>query len=100
MATGAVTLEPQLPPVTPSADLDSDSLPSAQELRYAGVALPELQLNLHVYDPAPAHRSVLLNGQRMREGEYTGNGVKVERITPAGVVLEAGGRRFRLDAGG
>lgn len=79
---------------------DFDRLPRLDELRAAGVALPELQLNLHVYDPAPAYRSVLLNGHRLREGEFTPNGVKVEGITPMGVVLEAAGRRFRLDVGG
>lgn len=83
----------------PQAPLDTGNLPSAQELRLAGVPLPELQLNLHVYDPAPTHRSVLLNGQRLREGEYTPDGVKLERVTPTGTVLEAGGRRFRLDVG-
>lgn len=79
---------------------DDFSLPTVPELLAAGVSLPELHLNLHVYDPAPAYRSVLLNGNRLREGEYTPDGVKVERITPQAVVLEAGGRRFRLDAGG
>lgn len=100
-------LPPDLPanaPVAPRGyappPSDTDTLPTLDELRYAGVSLPELQLNLHIYDPAPSHRSVLLNGQRLREGEYSPNGVKVESITPAGVVLEAGGRRFRLETGG
>jgi general secretion pathway protein B len=83
------------PALTPE---DESDLPSMLELRAAGVALPELQLNLHIYDPAPLHRSVLLNGQRMREGEFTPDGVKVERITPQAVVLEASGRRFRINA--
>lgn len=92
---------PRAPPraVAPAparTSIDEDRLPGIHELRAAGVALPELQLNLLVYDPAPAERAVLLNGQRAREGEYLPNGVKVERITPEGVVLEAGGRRFRL----
>jgi general secretion pathway protein B len=78
---------------------DEEQLPSMQELRNAGVPLPELALNLHVYTPSPAGRSVLLNGQRAREGEYLPNGVKVERITPTAVILEASGRRFRLVAG-
>lgn len=88
------------PPVQESGTADSDALPTLEELRYAGITLPDLQLDLHIYDPAPGRRSVLLNSQRLREGDYTSNGVKLERITPAGVVLEAGGRRFRLDAGG
>jgi general secretion pathway protein B len=86
-----------VPAPVPRASLDVDSLPRLHELRAAGIALPDLQLHLHAYDPAPSHRSVLLNGHRLREGEYTPDGVKVERITPAGAVLEASGRRFRLD---
>jgi hypothetical protein len=84
----------------PSLSSDVDALPTAQELQAQGVALPDLQLNLHIYDPAPEHRSILLNGQRLREGEYTSNGVRVERITEHDVALEAAGRRFRIQAGG
>lgn len=86
------------PPAPPPPDFSN--LPTMQDLAGVGVALPRLQLNLHVYDASPAHRYVLLNGARMREGEFTADGVKVEAITPQGVVLEASGRRFRLPAGG
>lgn len=95
---GIAAAAPPAPDTRPPADIDA--LPTLYELRAAGVTLPELQLHLHVYDPAPAQRYVLLDAQRLREGEYTPNGVKVERITPTGVVLEASGRRFRLDTGG
>lgn len=78
---------------------DEERLPELRELRNAGVSLPDLALNLHVYALAPADRSVMLNGQRAREGDYLPNGVKVERITPQAVILEASGRRFRLTAG-
>jgi hypothetical protein len=80
----------------PSLSASDERLPAMHELRAAGVPLPELVLNLHIYDPAPANRSVLLNGQRLREGEYTPDGVRLERITPDAVILEASGRRFRL----
>lgn len=90
----------QAPPANQPASGDASDLPTLDELRAAGIALPALQLNLHVYDPAPAYRSVLLNGIRLREGEYTPDGVKVDRITPTGVVLEASERRFRLEVGG
>ena len=85
---------------SPSLSSDAEQLPTAQELQARGVALPELQLNLHIYDPEPVHRSILLNGQRLREGEFTPGGVRVERITEQSVVLEAAGRRFRIAAGG
>lgn len=85
-------------PVTPApaALPDAESLPTAQDLLAAGVPLPPLQLNLHVYDAQPANRYVLLNGVRLREGEYTPDGIKVQAITPRGAVLEASGRRFLL----
>lgn len=103
-ATTPMIAQPAPQPAAPSrlppqSMGDLDSVPSLHALRAAGIALPDLQLNLHVYDPAPAHRSVLLNGNRLREGEYTPDGVKVERITPTGVVLEAAGRRFGIEVG-
>lgn len=78
---------------------DEERLPELRDLRNAGISLPDIQLNLHVYTPAPADRSVLLDGQRAREGDYLPNGVKVERITPTAVILEGAGRRFRLTVG-
>lgn len=89
-----------LPPVNATSTRSIENLPSAQDLRAAGVALPNLQLNLHVYDATSTRRYVLLNGVRLGEGEFTPDGVKVEQITPDGVVLDASGRRFLLSAGG
>jgi general secretion pathway protein B len=95
----AVVSTPPSPgaPATPLPEyLDPDSLPTAQQLQATGVRLPALELNLHAYDPAPQNRFVMLNAARMREGEFTPDGIKVERITPRGVVLEASGHRFLL----
>jgi len=77
-----------------------DQLPTAKELESAGVSLPPLLMNLHVYDPTPSQRYVLLNGVRLTEGEFTPDGIKVETITERGVVLEARGQRFLLPTGG
>jgi hypothetical protein len=86
--------------VTPEPALDVDSLPTYQDLLAAGVSLPALALNLHVYDANPGNRYVLLNAMRLREGDFTPDGIKLERITPRGAVLDMRGRRFLLTAGG
>jgi general secretion pathway protein B len=88
------------PTQTAASAIDDTRLPTAQDLAVAGITLPNLQLNLHVYDTNPANRYVLLNGVRLHEGEFTAEGIKLERITATGLVLESNGRRFRLSAGG
>ena len=76
--------------------LDS-ALPTAAELGASG--LPEMRLALHAFDENPANRYVLLNSQRLREGETMQDGVRVERITADGVILSWRGQRFRLQPG-
>jgi general secretion pathway protein B len=88
------------PTQTAASAIEDTQLPTAQDLAVAGISLPSLQLNLHVYDTNPANRYVLLNGVRLHEGEFTAEGIKLERITATGLVLESNGRRFRLSAGG
>jgi len=114
-AQPAVVLPEPPPPAQPAAamttpapvasaaaptPIDTTALPRYQDLVSSGVALPTLQLNLHVHDAQPANRYVLLNGGKLREGEFTPDGVKVLQIVPAGVVLEMRGQRFFLAAGG
>jgi len=38
----------------------------------------------------------LLNGQRLREGEMTGNGLRVRSIVPDGAVLDHRGATFKV----
>lgn len=73
------------------------SLPSYREAASApGADLPALRLDLHVYDARPDRRFVFLNMIKLRQGQSLPNGVRVERITPSGVVLAYGGKRFLL----
>lgn len=84
----------------PAPVINIAALPRYQDLTGAGVALPSMQLNLHVHDPVAANRYVLLNGSKVREGETLPDGLKVLQIAPSGVVLEWRGQRFFLNAGG
>lgn len=58
-------------------------------------ALPPLKLSMHMWSAAPADRFVILDGDRLGEGDRAGSAV-VERIDPDGVILAADGRRIRL----
>jgi general secretion pathway protein B len=82
-----------------AADPADDSLPTDEDLRSGGVTIPDLRLSLHVFDSSPANRFVLLNSSRLQEGQETADGVRVERITPTGVVLSHRGRRFQMRPG-
>jgi general secretion pathway protein B len=73
------------------------SLPSRDEVLAQGTQLPELRLDLHVYDADPAKRFVFVNMNRLREGETMQNGVRVESITQNGVRLSYRGSSFVLE---
>jgi len=99
----SVSVQAAAPPAAASAPapvINIAALPRYQDLAGAGVVLPSLQLNLHVHDPVPANRYVLLNGVKAREGETLPDGLKVLQIVPSGVALEWRGQRFFLNAGG
>ena len=85
-------------PTAAPADLSDLQSPSRtrDDLLAAGDAIPEAALSLHVYDPDASKRFILLNGQRLREGEMTGNGLRVRGIVPDGVVLDHRGVSFKV----
>lgn len=62
----------------------------------AGQGIPELRLDLWAYAPKAEDRFVLINMKRLHEGDSTPEGVKVESITPDGVILSHNGQRFLL----
>lgn len=70
--------------VTPAAD-------PSPELRQR---LPPLSISVHVYRPSPAERFVYLNGSKMHEQEVTPEGLRIEEITEAGVILSYQGEQF------
>jgi general secretion pathway protein B len=59
-------------------------------------SLPRLTVNIHVYSPKPASRFVLVDMKRYREGQTLDGGIRLERITPDGMVLQWQGRRFLM----
>lgn len=72
---------------TALADLDAD----------VRRQLPPLKLSMHLWSDDPQRRFVILDGQRLREGDTLGELV-VERIDRDDVVLSWRGARLRLPA--
>jgi general secretion pathway protein B len=61
----------------------------------AATALPPVRMSMHMWDPDPARRFVILDGQRMGEGDRSG-GLTVLTIDRTGVVIERDGQRARI----
>lgn len=57
--------------------------------------LPTLKLSMHMWNDAPGQRFVILDGQRLGEGDRIGEAV-VEQITRDGAILDWNGRRLRV----
>jgi len=57
--------------------------------------LPAVKLSMHMWDADPARRFVILDGQRMGEGDRSG-ALSVIAIERNGVVIEHNGQRARI----
>ena len=59
-------------------------------------SLPSLVISVFLYSEDPTSRMVKINGQMMREGQSLTAGLKLEEITPEGVILSYKNYRFRI----
>jgi len=85
-------------PAPPVANgVNSGDVPTYDQAASApGANLPELKLDLHAYATNPADRFVFLNMTKLKEGQSSPAGVRVESITPDGAILSWQGSRFFL----
>jgi general secretion pathway protein B len=91
------------PAITPAqanavAAARRDSVPSRDEVLAQGTQLPELRLDLHVYDSDPSKRFVFVNMRKLREGDSLPEGVRLDVITQTGAKFSFRGTPFTLDA--
>jgi hypothetical protein len=56
--------------------------------------LPPYNIAVHVYNSAADQRFVYINGHKRKEQEVTPEGLKIEEITAAGVILSFDGEPF------
>lgn len=90
-------LEPAAPPVVtpPTASSDHDILQLSDLSATERKSLPPLKVSMHLWDADPARRFVIVDGNRLVEGDRIGDAV-VTTITADGVLLDWNGRRLRL----
>jgi general secretion pathway protein B len=62
-------------------------------------SFPSLTMEVHVYDPAPDRRFVLIGGKRYREGQSLPEGLRIQEIVPTGVVFDFRGDKVLYPIG-
>ncbi len=88
-ALPAAVAPPVLPPTGSTVSL-ADLDPATRKL------LPPLKLSMHLWNETPTRRFVILDGQRLREGDLLGELV-IERITRDGAVLVWRGGQLKIE---
>jgi general secretion pathway protein B len=110
-APASVAAEPAQPGTAPAAATPAPmpampvaSVPAAEPalLSLADLStgerngLPALKVSMHVYADDPAHRFMIIDGQRVAEGARLADGVILVRIRRDGAELDVRGRRLLL----
>jgi general secretion pathway protein B len=95
-ADDAPAVESAPAPAAANGDNSGDVPTYDQAASAPGANLPELKLDLHAYATNPADRFVFLNMTKLKEGQSSPAGVRVEAITPDGAILSWQGSRFFL----
>lgn len=57
--------------------------------------IPAMTVQLHAYSSVPSERLVYINSTRLREGESLMLGLRLEQITPDGMIFSYKGYRFQ-----
>jgi general secretion pathway protein B len=93
-APSAAAASPPSAPA-PATAPDSGRIPEWDELSLdfrSRLSMP--RMDVHVYDPDPQRRFVLIDLQKFREGDRLPNGAVLEKILPDGIELSYQGTRF------
>ena len=103
IVTAPATSAPPIaaPPVAALPPSATASLPLLWELPYEKRKdIPALVMSLQVYAADPAQRFAIINDERHVEGDVLGEGLKLQEITPDGLIVEYRGERFLFPRGG
>lgn len=94
---GKAAALPQQPPAAPAADAaPAQYIVSLAELPLAlQQELPPMTISVHAYSGNPKDRMVGINNRMLREGDSVVPGLKLEQITPDGMIFGYKGYSFR-----
>ena len=53
--------------------------------------LPVLEISSHIFSSQAERRSIVVNGQRLIEGEYVAADIQIKEITPQGMIIDVNG---------
>lgn len=89
----------QLPPAESNPALPKVGyLPQLEELpAYERDGIPDMTFSSHMYSSMPRFRSIIINGKRLKEGQYLNEEIQVREITEAGVIMSYGSTLFEVD---
>ena len=60
--------------------------------------IPAMTIQLHAYSSNPTERLVSINSRMLREGGSLAPGIRLEQITPDGMIFSYKGYRFQRGA--
>ena len=83
----------QAPHPSPPAPASNDAGPAVADID--ATSMPPVKLSMHMWDPDPAKRFVILDGERYSEGDSIGP-MQIRRIDAKGVLFDWQGRLVRL----
>lgn len=85
-------------PLYPARSPNIAYMPQLEELpadERAGI--PDMTFSSHMYSTMPRFRSIIINGKRLKEGEYFTEDLQVREITDKGVIMSKGSVLFAVD---
>jgi len=91
----APAISPKEPASTATVDQEHKATPFAELPLAIQQEMPDMKIQLHSYSNKSVNSIVSINSRMLKEGESLAPGLRLEQITPDGVILSYKGYRFQ-----
>jgi len=92
--SGAAEPPPEKPAAPADVALEQTAIPLYELPMQIQQEIPAMEIQLHAYSQIPGERLVSINSIRLREGSSLMAGLRLEQITPDGMIFSYKGYRF------